>query len=668
MHFQSLKNDYEFLPLHERIEMLSILYYGNSIKPLQELYALYRDNVIDYLDSEVVCSLPRKIELKINGISLHRRNDDKVNHVKASNKEADEMEEKPYEIRINGLNAPEKVKRRAFDFLKQIQNSNENAPKAQKYLDGLLRIPFGKLTVEPGMIDRTKNLKSAFSAKYPTLSLHDVSNNNVVQLHQQLKAEHEKHQIFLQNTMKILDQKVHGHQQAKVQLQRLIAQWISGGQNGLVLGIQGPPGNGKTTLIKNALASCMLDENNKARPVGFIPLGGSSKGNILEGHSYTYQGSRWGRIVDILMDSKCMNPILLFDELDKVQSHEIIGILTHLTDPSQNYEFNDRYFDGIPIDLSKALMVFTFNDASKIDPILLDRITLIRTKPLTIQDKIDITRKHLLPEITHSVGIMVDDIMISNKMIKMLVANYTAEAGVRQLKRLLKDLIGELNLQRLQSQRVVPMAITSRVAKKVFEHLDKPRLTMIPTSPILGEINGMYANILGMGGILPIQVKFTKGNNFNLILTGMQGEVMKESMSCAKTVAWSLLDCSQQKDLEDNPRDIHVHCPSTSTPKDGPSAGGAICLAMYSIFVSQKPKPNVSMTGEIDLQGNITAIGGLGAKLHGAKKAGVTTAVIPKENKLQLERLRKNKESPEDRHFKVVLVDNVLEAKDLFFD
>ena len=178
----------------------------------------------------------------------------------------------------------------------------------------------------------------------------------------------------------------------------------------------------------------------------------------------------------------------------------------------------------------------------------------------------------------------------------------------------------------------------------------------------------MYANALGLGGIMPIQV--SQGGDSKLELTGQQGDVMKESMKCSYTMAKTLMRENsewKQKEEEDEEKDkkekgLHIHCPSTATPKDGPSAGGAICLAIYS-YLSKKPiLTHVAMTGEIDLRGNITAIGGLEAKLNGAKKAKIKLALIPKENEQQLERLRYDKKSPEDDNFKVIMVEHVKEA------
>ncbi|MEE9571437.1 MAG: AAA family ATPase, partial [Candidatus Neomarinimicrobiota bacterium] len=173
-----------------------------------------------------------------------------------------------------------------------------------------------------------------------------------------------------------LDKAVHGHKNAKRQLKRIIGQWINGEQQGYCFGFEGPPGVGKTSLAKKGLANCLSDKDSGCRPFAFIPIGGSSNGSTLSGHNYTYVGSTWGRIVDILMETKCMNPIIFIDELDKVSrsenGKEIIGILTHLVDETQNESFQDKYFSGIDLDLSKALFIFSYNDPDMIDRILLD--------------------------------------------------------------------------------------------------------------------------------------------------------------------------------------------------------------------------------------------------------------------------------------------------------
>ena len=191
---------------------------------------------------------------------------------------------------------------------------------------------------------------------------------------------------YINNATKILDKCVYGHTEVKKQIQRLIGQWMNGKITGNCIGLSGPPGIGKTTICKEGIAKCLKNKDGKTRPFAFLALGGSTNGSMLVGHNYTYLGSTWGKIVDILIETQCMNPIIYIDELDKVSNtehgKEITGILTHLTDPIQNNEFQDKYFSGVPFDLSKALFIFSYNDNSKIDNILKDRIQEIEVKPL----------------------------------------------------------------------------------------------------------------------------------------------------------------------------------------------------------------------------------------------------------------------------------------------
>jgi len=252
-----------------------------------------------------------------------------------------------------------------------------------------------------------------------------------------------------------LNNAIHGHSTAKRQLKRIIGQWINGKQTGYCFGFEGPPGVGKTSLAKNGLSQCLLNEtDNTHRPFAFIPVGGSCNGSTLSGHNYTYVGSTWGRIVDILIDKKCMNPIIFIDELDKVSKSEhgkeIIGILTHLVDSTQNESFQDKYFNGIDLDLSKALFIFSYNDPDAIDRILLDRIHRIKFDHLSLDDKLVIANNYLLPEIYKNVG-LTNIIKLSDEILIYIIENYTYEAGVRKLKEILFEIISEINLSILQN-------------------------------------------------------------------------------------------------------------------------------------------------------------------------------------------------------------------------
>jgi len=210
----------------------------------------------------------------------------------------------------------------------------------------------------------------------------------------------------------------------------------------------GPAGTGKTSLVKEGISKILN------RPFAFIALGGATDSSFLEGHSYTYEGSTWGKIVQILIDSKCMNPVIYFDELDKIsdtpRGEEIAGILTHLTDTTQNSQFHDKYFAEINFDLSKCLFIFSYNDESKVNPILKDRMYRIQTTGYNQKQKLTITNKHLLPKIREQVKFETEDIVIPEQTINYIVENYcNKEDGVRNLKRCLEIIHTKINLYRL---------------------------------------------------------------------------------------------------------------------------------------------------------------------------------------------------------------------------
>uniref|UniRef100_A0A6C0HHT8 Lon proteolytic domain-containing protein n=1 Tax=viral metagenome TaxID=1070528 RepID=A0A6C0HHT8_9ZZZZ len=443
----------------------------------------------------------------------------------------------------------------------------------------------------------------------------------------------------------ILNDSIHGHDYAKNQILKIIGQWMNGEQSGYCFGFEGSPGVGKTSVAKKGLAKCLIDENGQSRPFAFIALGGSCNGSTLEGHSYTYVNSIWGRITDILMESKCMNPIIYVDELDKVSKtehgKEIIGILTHLIDTTQNDCFQDKYYSGINLDLSKALFIFSYNDPNNIDRILLDRIHRIRFDNLTIDDKMVIVKDYILKEINDKMGFS-DTVILTDEIIEYIIETYTLEPGVRKLKEVLFDLFGEINLELLKCTNeniVIPLNISiDDLDSKYLKKYHKVQETKIPAKSAIGIINGLWANALGKGGIIPIETMFFPSSAFlELRLTGLQGDVMKESMNVAKSLAWNLTSLEQKKSLlkmfeETKCQGLHIHCPQGSVAKDGPSAGTAITVAIYSLLNNLMISNTIAITGEINLQGQVTAIGGLDAKILGGIRAGVKTFLYPESN------------------------------------
>ena len=471
-----------------------------------------------------------------------------------------------------------------------------------------------------------------------------------------------------------LDNTIYGLKTSKREIKRIIAQWITGENKGYVLGLEGPPGVGKTTIAKKGIAQCLLDEDKTCRPFIFISVGGSSNGTTLEGHNYTYVGSSWGKIVDSLIECKCMNPIIYIDELDKVsntaQGKEIIGILTHLTDSSQNDQFNDKYFANIPIDLSKSLIIFSYNDYNAIDKILMDRIHRIKIDSLSIDEKKIIVEKYILPELLKTIGFDNNSIIIKSESIKYIINHFTNESGVRKLKEKLYELLREINLQYIDNKLSLPFIIDNKFIDTIFINHSKIDIKTIYEKPLIGVINGLYASSNGLGGITMIEVFKKHSSNFlSLELTGNQGDVMKESMSVAKTLAWNLLNQKQQdKILEDKNYGIHIHCPDTSTQKDGPSAGTAITLAIVSLFTGCPIKNTVAITGEIDLNGNILKIGGLENKTLGAKKANVMQVLCPYDNTDDVKKIRLNKFILESDTFKINTVKKLKDTLDYIFD
>jgi len=264
---------------------------------------------------------------------------------------------------------------------------------------------------------------------------------------------------FMGKVHKCMDAAIYGHDEAKLQIMQFVSSWIANPQShGNVLSIHGPPGIGKTSLIKDGVAKA-LD-----RPFHFITLGGATDASFLDGHSYTYEGSTWGKIVDVLIQSKCMNPVIYFDELDKVsetpKGDEIMNILIHLTDQSQNDRFQDKYFTGIDLDLSRCLFIFSHNNNEKVNPILRDRMYNIAVSGFNMKQKLHIAENYLLVQALKEAGLH-EKVSISNDILQHIIENYTGgEQGVRELKRCIQTIISKLNLLRFYNNpKQVPFAI-----------------------------------------------------------------------------------------------------------------------------------------------------------------------------------------------------------------
>jgi ATP-dependent Lon protease len=343
-----------------------------------------------------------------------------------------------------------------------------------------------------------------------------------------------------------------------------------------------------------------------------------------------------------------------------------------------NKTFQDRFFQGIDFPLDKVIMIFSYNDASLVDPILLDRLKQIQVGAYVLSDKIKIVKEFIIPEIAESVGLKNESwININNSLIEWIVENYTNEAGVRSIKRKIEQIFLTLNLDRIHMQNDFKDGEIKEITKEmIIQILDMPKndFTKIHEKPLVGNINGMYATSSGEGGIIPIQIfnNFSSSpNTFEIKLTGKQGDVMKESVQCSLTSAIDYIrrNYNKYKDIVGKNLDkylinhfkygFHVHTPSTSTPKDGPSAGCAFTCAFISRILNKPIRNDIGMTGEIELTGKITKIGGLNFKLIGTKKAGVKLVFVPKENEKDINEIKTKYPNLIDNDFKIEFVDYI---------
>jgi flagellar biosynthesis GTPase FlhF len=334
----------------------------------------------------------------------------------------------PLRFQILAKDVPAEVERVALSKYSALQNIDPSSPefyKASQWVNGYTRLPLGVFKDLPV----------------------------------KLEDGNEACQKFVTSVRKHMDDAIYGHDEAKLQILQFVSSWISNPAGaGNVLSIHGPPGVGKTTLIKDGVAKA-LD-----RPFHFITLGGATDSSYLDGHSYTYEGSTWGRIVDILLKSNCMNPIIYFDELDKVsdtpKGEEINNLLIHLTDGSQNDRFQDKYFTGIDLNLSRCLFIFSHNNHEKVNPILRDRMYNIQVGGFNLKEKLVISEQYLVHAALKEVNLF-EKISITKEILTQIIENFTGdEKGVRELKRCIQTIVSKMNMLRFYNDPAkVPFAI-----------------------------------------------------------------------------------------------------------------------------------------------------------------------------------------------------------------
>ena len=494
--------------------------------------------------------------------------------------EADEYKEK-----IEKLACSEDIKNKllaeSIKLMKMPQGSHEGTV-VRNYLDKCIEIPFGKTT---------------------------------------------KDNINLEAAAKLLNKEHYSLEKVKERIIEALAVFKRNPEfSGQILCLAGPPGVGKTSIVKS-LAKSM------GRKYVRIALGGIHDEAEIRGHRRTYIGAMPGRIIDAVIKSGVMNPVILLDEIDKVGNDykgDPASALLEALDPEQNFSFEDHYID-FPVDLSKVLFITTANDTSTIPAPLLDRMEIIELNSYTELEKFHIAKEHLIKKEIKKHKLTAREFKITDDAIYTIIECYTSEAGVRNLEKRIATLCRKAAVELdkgAKSFRVTP--------KNIEEYLGPRRYSKdkIPAEDSVGVVNGLAWTSVG-GTLLPIEISVLNGTG-KIELTGNLGDVMKES---AKTAVSFVRSHSDDYGIDGDfykTKDIHIHAPEAAIPKDGPSAGLAITTALVSELTGIPIRRDVAMTGEISLKGKALPIGGLKEKSMAAYKAGCTTVIIPKDNEKDL--------------------------------
>lgn len=430
--------------------------------------------------------------------------------------------------------------------------------------------------------------------------------------------------INLAKSEKILDRDHFGLKKVKERVLEVLAvNTLVPEIKGQIICLVGPPGVGKTSIAKS-VAECM------GRTYARVSLGGVTDEAEIRGHRKTYIGAMPGRIISAFKTAGTSNPVILLDEIDKLGSSykgDPSSAMLEILDAEQNSTFHDHYVD-MPFDLSRALFITTANDASAIPGPLLDRMELIELGSYTREEKFHIAKNHLVKKQLKANGILSSQLKFSDDAIYKIIDSYTREAGVRRLERTISSLCRK-SAVKLVSGEYKTIKLTETAVKELLG-TEKYKADSLLKKDEIGVVNGLAWTSVG-GELMQLEVACIPGNG-QLVLTGSLGDVMKESARAAVTCVRSRAELlGIDKDFHKN-LDIHIHAPEAAVPKDGPSAGVTMFIALVSALTGIPVKCDIAMTGEITLRGRVMPIGGLKEKSMAAFKTGVKTVFIPKDN------------------------------------
>lgn len=455
----------------------------------------------------------------------------------------------------------------------------------------------------------------------------------------------------LENVRKILDEDHFGLTKVKERIVEYLAvKKMTGNLKAPILCFYGPPGCGKTSLGKS-IARALGRKFFKAS------LGGISDEAEIRGHRRTYVGSMPGRIISGMKRVGVTNPVFLLDEVDKLASSykgDPASALLEVLDPEQNFAFNDNYLEE-PYDLSNVLFICTANYLENIPAPLRDRLELIEVNSYTEIEKVQIAKKWLVKKQLAANGLKAKQFSIDEDVLEYIIQKYTREAGVRDLERKVASVMRHAVVDLLSNKELKKVAVTKELVEKylgspVFENTKKEENKQV------GVVTGLAYTEYG-GDILPIEVNYFPGKG-NLVLTGKLGDVMKESATIALDYVRSNANKYKIDDKLFASNDIHIHVPEGAVPKDGPSAGVAITTAIISCLTNKPVDNNVAMTGEVTLRGHALPIGGLREKSLAALRSGISTIIVPSENKKAVNELPKEVKDA----IKIVYMNNVDDA------